>query len=222
MPRPKDPEIRTMLIARAAHLLRVRKPVTLRSLVAGTGVSTMTVYTYFGGMDGLWGALRQEGFRRLADRLEIVTETDDPIRDLTAMGAAYVSNAVADPDLYRVMFDDGFKLDDPAQADGTLLHLVHAIERAKSAGRLRPDVDPSDLATQSWAIGHGLTSLITAGPLPLEAFALGAPMLTALYVANGDEPGRCSRSVTLGWSEIDTTPGTSPSVPAGVPAREQG
>jgi AcrR family transcriptional regulator len=207
MPRPKDPEARTMLITRAAHMLRVREPVTLRSLVAGTGMSTMTVYTYFGGMDGLWGALRQEGFRRLADRLQRVARTNDPVRDLTAMGAAYVSTAVADPDLYRVMFDDGFELEDPAQADETLYHLVHAINRAKDAGRFRPEVDPLVLATQSWVIGHGLTSLITAGPLPLDAFAHGAPMLTSVYISNGDEPERCRRSVTLGWSEIDTSQG---------------
>ncbi|SIN29249.1 WHG domain-containing protein [Micromonospora cremea] len=194
-----------MLIARAAHMLRVREPVTLRSLVAGTGMSTMTVYTYFGGMDGLWGALRQEGFRHLADRLQRVARTDDPVRDLTAMGAAYVSTAVASPDLYRVMFDDGFKLEDPAQADETLFHLVHAIDRAKGDGRFRSEVDVLGLATQSWAIGHGLTSLIITGPLPIEAFAHAAPMLTALYVSNGDEPERCRRSVMLGWSEIDTS-----------------
>ena len=52
---------------------------------------------------------------------EGVARTDDPVRDLTAMGAAYVSAAVADPDQYRVMFDDGFALEDPAQADETLV-----------------------------------------------------------------------------------------------------
>ncbi len=53
-------------------MLRTRQPVTLRALVAGTGVSTMAVYTYFGGMDGLWKALRQEGFTRLAAKLACV------------------------------------------------------------------------------------------------------------------------------------------------------
>ncbi|GAA2886227.1 hypothetical protein GCM10020220_090540 [Nonomuraea rubra] len=69
MVRTKDPAIRSLLIDRAAQLLAAREPVTLRSLVAGTGVSTMAVYTYFGSMDGLWAAMRQEGFTRLAARL---------------------------------------------------------------------------------------------------------------------------------------------------------
>ncbi|MEE6258235.1 TetR/AcrR family transcriptional regulator [Plantactinospora sonchi] len=113
-------------------MLRAREPVTLRSLVSGTGVSTMAVYTYFGGMDGLWQATRQEGFTRLAARLEAVPLSADPVRDLAALGTAYLSNALANPDLYRVMFDAGFELADPAAADETLGH------RALTAPNTRP------------------------------------------------------------------------------------
>src|SRR5689334_2915927 len=103
MARTKDPAVRTLLVERAAHMLRTREPITLRSLVAGTGVSTMAVYTHFDGMDGLWKALRQEGFTRLAARFALITPTDDPVRDLTALVAAYLRNALEHPDLYRVM-----------------------------------------------------------------------------------------------------------------------
>jgi len=47
MARTKDPAVRTLLVERAAHMLRTSEPTTLRSLMAGTGVSTMAVYTYF-------------------------------------------------------------------------------------------------------------------------------------------------------------------------------
>jgi AcrR family transcriptional regulator len=199
MVRTKDPAVRTLLIERAAHLLRTREPVTLRSVVAGTGVSTMAVYTYFGGMDGLWRAMRQEGFTRLAAELPAVPPSADPVRDLTALGAAYVSNALANPDLYRIMFDAGFELEDPAAADATLHTLVHTVERAKAAGRFRPDVDALVLATQSWAICHGLVSLVATGPLPHQTLDHGAPMLTALYASCGDDPDACRRSVERGW-----------------------
>ncbi|MEV2268534.1 TetR/AcrR family transcriptional regulator [Nonomuraea africana] len=204
MARTKDPAIRSLLIERAAQMLRMREPVTLRSLVAGTGVSTMAVYTYFGGMDGLWKAMRQEGFTRLAAKLEAVSMSADPVRDLAALGAAYLSNALAAPDLYRVMFDAGFELEDAAAADETLHCLVVAVERAKAAGRFRSDVDPLELATQSWAIGHGLASLVVTGPLPHRALAHGVPMLTALFTSSGDDHDRCRQSVELGWR-----PGTS-------------
>ncbi|MFC7303945.1 TetR/AcrR family transcriptional regulator [Streptomyces monticola] len=201
MARTKDPVVRSQLLDRAAYMLRQRQPVTLRTLVAGTGVSTMAVYTYFGGMDGLWKALRQEGFSRLAAKLAAVSMTSDPVRDLAALGAAYVSNALESPDLYRVMFDASFELEDADAADEALHCLVRGAGRAKAAGRFRDDVDPLELATQSWTIGHGLASLVATGPLPHEALAHAVPMLTALFVGAGDDPGRCHRSVKRGWGK---------------------
>lgn len=180
-------------------MLRGREPITIRALVAGTGVSTMAVYTYFGGMDGLWMAVRQEGFTRLAAILEESQVSDDPIRDLVALGSAYVSNALANPDLYRVMFDDTIELADPLAADETLGYLVRAVERAKLAGRLSDAVVASDLATQCWIIGHGLTSLVATGPLSGDVLDYGATMLTALLIDAGDEPAQCARSVAGGW-----------------------
>ena len=199
MARTKDPAVRTLLIERAAHMLRTREPITLRSLVTGTGVSTMAVYTYFGGMDGVWKALRQEGFTRLGARLATVTMSTDPVRDLTALVAAYLGNALDHPDLYRVMFDANFDLEDPQAADATLEYLVRAAERSRKADRFRADTDPLELATQSWAIAHGLVSLVANGPLPRRTLANGVPLLTALFISTGDDPGRCHLSVENGW-----------------------
>ncbi|XVQ14087.1 TetR/AcrR family transcriptional regulator [Spirillospora sp. CA-255316] len=201
MARTKDPAVRTLLIERAGRMLRTREPITLRSLVAGTGVSTMAVYTYFGGMDGVWRALRQEGFTRLAARLATVATTADPVRDLAALGAAYLANALDNPDLYRVMFDATFDLEDSRAADETLHCLVRAVERAKDAGRFRAGADSLELATQSWTIGHGLASLIAIGPLPHRTLAHGVPLLSALFASAGDDPARCRRSVESGWNQ---------------------
>jgi AcrR family transcriptional regulator len=198
--RTKDPAVRTLLVERAAHMLRTREPITLRSLVAGTGVSTIAVYTYFGGMDGVWKALRQEGFTRLAARLATVTPSADPVRDLSALMAAYLRNALDHPDLYRVMFDANFDLENAQAADDTLEQLVRAADRGRSAERFRADVEPLELATQSWAIGHGLVSLVATGPLPPRTLDYGVPLLTALFVSAGDRPERCRASVERGWT----------------------
>ena len=200
--RPKDPAVRTLLVERAAHLLAAREPVTLRSLVAGTGVSTMAVYTHFGGMDGLWQALRQEGFTRLAARFATTETTADPVHDLATLLAVYCENALDRPDLYRVMFDATFELEDLGAADATLEHMVQAVSRAREAGRLRAEVDPLDLATQSWAVGHGLVSLVAGGPLPRRALDHGVPLLTALLVGAGDRPERCRDSVERAWARL--------------------
>jgi AcrR family transcriptional regulator len=206
MARTKDPAVRFLLLDRTAQMLRTRQPVTLRTLVAGTGVSTMAVYTYFGGMDGLWKALRQEGFTRLATKLAAVSMTSDPVRDLAALGAAYLSNALENPDLYRVMFDAGFELEDADAADEALHCLVRAVERAKTDDRFHDGVDPLELATQTWTIGHGLASLVATGPLPHQALAHAVPMLTALFVSAGDDPDGCRQSVERGWRSLPTGP----------------
>lgn len=202
MARTKDPAVRTLLIERAAHMLRVREPITLRSLVAGTGVSTMAVYTYFDGMDGLWKALRQEGFTRLAARFAETAASADPVRDLAALIAAYLGNALDHPDLYRVMFDAAFDLENLEAADATLEHLVQAALRAAETGRFHPGTVPLDLAIQSWAVAHGLVSLVANGPLPRQTLDHCVPLLTALYVGAGDAPDRCRLSVEEGWKQL--------------------
>src|SRR5688572_28497678 len=116
-------------------MLARRQPVTLRALVEGTGASTMAVYTHFGGMPGLWRAVRQEGFTRLAERLAAVERTDDPVRGLMALGAAYVENAVANPHLYRTMFEAEAELEDPEAAAASFGELVACAARARRAGR---------------------------------------------------------------------------------------
>lgn len=183
---------------RAAAMLAAREPVTLRALVAGTGASTMAVYTHFGGMPGLWQAVRQEGFARLAARLATVSRTDDPVRDLVALAAAYAANALDHPDLYRAMFDSRAERDDPSAAEETFAAVVECAERAHRAGRLR--WAPRDLATRFWATGHGLVSLVVTGVLPAGALdEHSPPTIVALLVAAGDDPDRCARSVRAGW-----------------------
>lgn len=181
-------------------MLARREPVTLRAVVAGTGVSTMAVYTHFDGMPGLWRAVRQEGFTRLAARLGEVHPTRDPVRDLVAFGAAYMANALANPSLYRAMFDAGFDLEDPAAADAGFEVLVSCAARAREAGRFDPATDPVAVALRFWAVGHGLAMLVLTGVLPVETLDDHvAPTAVALFVAAGDDPGRCRRSVRAGW-----------------------
>jgi len=207
VPRRASPTIRAALVERAAEMLARREPVTSRALVEGTGASTMAVYTHFGGMPGLWRAVRQEGFTRLAQRLAAVERTADPVRDLMALGAAYLANALAHPALYRTMFDAAAELEDPTAADQTFGILVAGVARARDAGRFAPTCDVHALATQVWVTGHGLAMLVLTGVLPPEALELHAPAIVgALFVAAGDDEDSCRRSVALGWSS--TRPGS--------------
>lgn len=188
-------------------MLASHEPVTLRALVEGTGASTMAVYTHFGGMPGLWQAVRQEGFTRLAAHLAAVGSTSDPVRDLMALGAGYVSNALANPALYRAMFDVAAELEDPQAASATFQVLVSGADRARRAGRFLDSCDPQALGTQFWAVGHGLSMLVLSGVLPRADLDVHAQaMAGALFVAAGDRPDRCRRSVRAGWSTFAARP----------------
>lgn len=207
VPRVAPAAVRSALVERAAEMLARREPVTLRALVEGTGASTMAVYTHFGGMPKLWRAVRQEGFTRLAERLAVVEPSDDPVRDLMALAAAYAGNALANPSLYRAMFDAEAELEDPDAADDSFGLIVSCAARAREAGRFAETCDPEAVATQLWSTGHGLIMLVLTGVLPGDALRVHTPAVaTALFVAAGDQEDRCRRSVQAGWSAHEPGP----------------
>ncbi|WP_433798780.1 TetR/AcrR family transcriptional regulator [Actinomycetospora sp. CA-084318] len=200
MPKRADVAVRAALIDEAAGMLARREPVTLRALATRAGTSTMAVYTHFGGMPGLWSAVRQEGFVHLAERLAGVGPTDDPVHDLAALGGAYADSALARPMLYRAMFDAAADLSDPEVADGSFTPLVEAVARAREAGRVGAD-DPVEVATRIWVAGHGLLLLVLSGVLPEEAVDRQGPALVeAVCVGAGDDRPRCAASVRAGWA----------------------
>lgn len=190
--------MRARLIERAAELVSAREEVTLRGLAAAAGTSTMGVYTHFGGMPGLWSAVRQEGFTRLAARLAAVGRTEDPVHDLAALCAAYAEHALAEPDLYRAMFETRHGLADSAAADATFGMLIDAVARARAAGRFTAGTDPAAAATRIWAAGHGLLSLAISGVLDREVVLALAPETLADQCAGLGDAG-AGASVAVAW-----------------------
>jgi AcrR family transcriptional regulator len=161
-----EPDIRRRLVEVAAHLVRDQGPSALsaRKLAAATGTSTMAVYTHFGGMPGLVRAMVAEGFERLFVRVAEVPITDDPLADLRAAAAAYRAHALADPDLYAVMFgvatlgDYRLHQDDRALGLDAFAQIVGFMERGMAAGVLRQG-DPAAVAAQWWTALHGFVML---------------------------------------------------------------
>jgi AcrR family transcriptional regulator len=203
MPRPKSPELRQALVQRAAALLAQRQPVTAASLVAGSGASSMAVYTYFGGMPGLWGEVRQEGFTRLAAKLAEVPVRTDPVRHLADLGVAYAANALAHPDLYRVMFDAAHDLPDPEAAAAAFTPLVVASGHAQADGRFAQEQDAQDIAMRYWATGHGVTSLAVTGVLSTSELQRHAQAVAvAVFVDAGDSRQKAAASVRAAWRTV--------------------
>jgi AcrR family transcriptional regulator len=166
-PKKPDQNVRMALIEHAARMTAEEgsQALTLRRLTSAVGVSTMAVYTHFGGMDDLRRAIRGEGFRRLAARMEAVVQTDDPVADLIELGWAYHEASLTEPNLYRAMFMEKC-VPDPAGPVGldTFARLVASVSRCIDAGRFR-SADPVHVATQLWVTQHGIVTLTLAGYL---------------------------------------------------------
>ncbi|QLY29049.1 TetR/AcrR family transcriptional regulator [Nocardia huaxiensis] len=174
---------RADLIEAAIRLLEQDGPEALqaRRVAAAIGASTMAVYTHFGGMTGLLEAVAVQAFARFGAALGGIEQTDDPVADFLAMGAAYRAYALADPQRYRLMF--GLTAPDPkcpphtgdfttgpsneAIGTETFEHAVAAAERMIDAGHLRPD-PPREVAARLWALMHGAVLLEMAGFLGSE------------------------------------------------------
>ena len=136
---------------------------TVRRMATEAGVSTMNVYSRFGGKDGVVEQLWLKGFGLLAAAMETVGESSDPMADLRGCGVAYRRFAIDHATLYAVMFQrvvPDFEPSPSAQeaALATLQHLAARLERAMHAGAVRR-MDPLQAAAVLWSTCHGVVSL---------------------------------------------------------------
>src|SRR5580658_1245919 len=94
---------RVRLIEASIRLLEAGGPeaVQARKLAAEIGMSTMAVYTHFGGMSGLLEAIVRQGFLRLAAHVQAIPDTENPMADFFAKGLAYRDWALKNSQLYR-------------------------------------------------------------------------------------------------------------------------
>lgn len=173
VPRPKthDEALRGKLLDRAGQLLAAQGPgaLGLRGLAQDVGTSTTAVYSLFGGKPGLLRELYLEAFRRFGRWQAAVPVTADPAHDLTELGLAYRAAALADPNLYPVLFSSlelDFEPDEEtiAAAMSTLAPLLAVVRRGIEAGVFAAE-SAEELANSAWGLTHGLVSLELAGRL---------------------------------------------------------
>jgi AcrR family transcriptional regulator len=167
-------DVRVALLDAAGELLHREGPaaLTTRRLADAAGTTTQSIYTLFGGKEGVVRAMFREGYARLEARIRRVRDTDDPLLDLRESGRAYRAAALASPHYYDVMFGHPVPeftpdADDLAASAVTQALRERAVQRCIDAGLLVPDADARDLARWLWAVVHGLVSLELAGYLDL-------------------------------------------------------
>jgi AcrR family transcriptional regulator len=208
-PRPADPAVRTALLETAARIIATEGPgrLTLRRLAHEVGVSTMAIYTHFGSMTELRRCIRREGFGRLGARQAAVATSGDAVADLCVLGWAYYRNAMENPNLYRAMFMEGpVDAADAAVGLETFDQLVATVQRCIDAGRFSP-ADPVHLATQLWAVIHGLVTLELAHLLSEDqVLSCLAAASCNLFQGFGDDPRAIGRSFARGRERMVGAP----------------
>jgi AcrR family transcriptional regulator len=162
-------DLRAALVAEGLRLLGLqdREDISLRGIARNIGVSATAVYRHFPDKAALLKALCVEGDARLATRFK-------EARDLAgggkpgfdAVGQTYVHFAVENPALFRLMMSaHGIDLRRGIEEQGgdSFRILLDGISE------LTPDhrgTDTRIAALQSWAIVHGLATLMLDGLVP--------------------------------------------------------
>lgn len=157
---------------------------SLRKLAREAGISTMGIYTVFGGKDGLMQALYAEGFARLYRHAKGAEDHDNPLRWLCNALFAYRRFALDNAALYRLCFGGEQRFVPVArdQRFGSLTvpdhgayqsynSLMAAFAEGQDQGIITAGQSADALAHLAWAIIHGLVSLELAGyvdPLQVE------------------------------------------------------
>lgn len=163
--RERGDAVRQALLAVAHDLLGSEGPgaLTVRRIASEAGMSTMNLYSRFGGKEGVIDELYIDGFRRLAESMSEPAPGVGPLEDLAICGRQYRRFAKENPTYYSLMFDapiPDFEPSDVAKevALGALDRVVQRVQRAIDGGYI-VGADAFHVATGLWACEHGLVSL---------------------------------------------------------------
>ena len=153
----------------AAHRLLAEhgsEALTVRRIATEAGMSTMNVYSRFGGKDGVVDELYVDGFNRLFGAINAVEATDDFAADLMGMSHAYRQFALDHPTYYKVMFRAAIHDFNPSDeaiemALAGLDVFVDRVRHGQALGTVRSDdgYPATEIAAWLWASCHGLVSL---------------------------------------------------------------
>jgi len=159
--------LKQALLDKALDHLRLHGPdkISLRALARDVGVSQTAPYRHFEDKTALLAALATEGFRRLYNVSHSAMGVEGSAADALQMsGKAYIHFALDNPELYRLMFGPMLSPDDDfaelEEAGGNAFNvIVSLVQRGIETGEF-VDKDPLLVANSTWAMVHGISSLM--------------------------------------------------------------
>ncbi|WP_406470485.1 TetR/AcrR family transcriptional regulator [Streptomyces sp. NBC_01615] len=199
------------LIRATIGLLAEQGPsaIKARTVASASGLSTMVVYSHFGGIPELVRAVVDHGFEELGRAFSGVPVTEDPVADLFVMALICRRVANENPHLYDLMFglstratyrplsdaDLRFSGRSPAFR-GAYAPVAEACARLVHSGRVA-EHDPDVVTAQLWSFVHGYITLELAEHFAEFEDAVAQvllPMGVNFAVGLGDERKRAETS----------------------------
>lgn len=170
---PPPDHLRPRLVAAAERHLDEHglDGLTLRELARATGVSHGAPLRHFPSLAALLAAVAAESFTRLRDAVQHAVDQcgTEPLARLRAAGRAYVTDAVAHPGSFELMFrPELVDRTDAAYlaASWSAFEQLGDLTRDAQATGWRADVDATVLTGGLWAGVHGIAALWVQGSLP--------------------------------------------------------
>jgi AcrR family transcriptional regulator len=211
------------LVQAAIRLLAEQGPsaIKARTVASAAGLSTMVVYSHFGGIPELTRAVIDQGFKELDRAFSQLPVTDDPIADLAVQALTTRRVARENPHLYDLMFGLSTRATYRPLAESDVrssgrspafraayAHVAQACARLVNSGRVRQQ-DPEGIAAQLWSFVHGLITLELAETFVECSDPAGhllLPMGVNLSVGLGDtrERARASHETAAGLYDLIT------------------
>ena len=169
---PESGGVAERLVAATTRLLAAHgsSGIKVRTVAAAAGVSTMAVYSHFGGVPELTQAVIEDGFRALDTAFADVPFGDDPVADAAALALTCRRIAHGNPHLYDLMFGLATRatyrplicIDRPTTATpgfgAAYAHVLGVCHRLVESGRVGSH-DPAVVAAQLWSLVHGFITL---------------------------------------------------------------
>jgi AcrR family transcriptional regulator len=151
----------------ARQIIREDGPegLSMRQIADRIDYSAAGLYEYFGSKEEIVTAVCHQGHERLAAYMMQVEPNLSPAVYLNAIGQQYISFALQNPDLYKLMFmtvtlpqDDEPWVADDESSYGILLR---AIQNGIDSGdfKVRVGYGLQEMAYAAWALVHGIAML---------------------------------------------------------------
>lgn len=163
--------LRETLITAALTLLAQQGAagLSLREVAGAAGVSHAAPYRHFRDKTALLEAIAAAGYARLMRACQRAEKRfpRDPRRQLVEAGMAYLMLAAENPEVIHLMF--GGLLENCGEELGQAARdafqsLMKIVENGQQAGLYRK-ATTMDLTLAAWSMVHGLSMLISSGPL---------------------------------------------------------